>query len=106
MISAAHTAAAAETMPAGEPDGGSCATSLHLGSVTRAQIEDFLYREARLLDDWDLDTWLTLWAEEGTRYVVPTTTSCACGCGWNGSTAERPTGSIRTPGRTTRSATW
>src|SRR5205807_9999391 len=59
--------AAAETMPAGEPDGGSCATSLHLGSVTRAQIEDFLYREARLLDDWDLDTWLTLWAEEGTR---------------------------------------
>ena len=39
--------------------------------MTRAQIEDFLYREARLLDDWDLDTWLTLWAEEGTRYVVP-----------------------------------
>ena len=71
MISTGHTAAEAGAQPAGEPDGGSCATSLHLGSVTRAQIEDFLYREARLLDDWDLDTWLALWAEEGTRYVVP-----------------------------------
>jgi hypothetical protein len=69
MISAAHTVA--EALPAGEPGGGSCAASLDLGSVTRAQIEDFLYREARLLDDWDLDSWLTLWAEEGTRYVVP-----------------------------------
>ena len=71
MISTAHTAAEAEALPAGEPDGGSCAAILQLGSVTRAQIEDFLYREARLLDDWDLDAWLTLWAEEGTRYVVP-----------------------------------
>jgi len=44
-----------------------------LGSVTRPQVEDFLYREARLLDDWDLDTWLALWAPAGTRYVVPCT---------------------------------
>jgi p-cumate 2,3-dioxygenase beta subunit len=44
---------------------------LDLSLVTRAQVEDFLYREARLLDDWDLDTWLTLWAPGGTRYVVP-----------------------------------
>ena len=71
MISTAHTAAGAEALPVGEPDDGTTATSLHLGSVTRAQVEDFLYREARLLDDWDLDTWLTLWAEEPTRYVVP-----------------------------------
>ena len=42
-----------------------------LSAVTRSQVEDFLYREARLLDDWDLDTWLTLWAPAGTRYVVP-----------------------------------
>jgi p-cumate 2,3-dioxygenase subunit beta len=42
-----------------------------LGSATRALVEDFLYREARLLDDWDLDTWLTLWAPGPTRYVVP-----------------------------------
>jgi p-cumate 2,3-dioxygenase subunit beta len=40
-------------------------------SVTRPRVEDFLYREARLLDDWDLDTWLTLWAPGATRYVVP-----------------------------------
>jgi p-cumate 2,3-dioxygenase subunit beta len=40
-------------------------------SVDRPRVEDFLYREARLLDDWDLDTWLTLWAEGRTRYVVP-----------------------------------
>jgi p-cumate 2,3-dioxygenase beta subunit len=46
---------------------------LDLESVTRPRAEDFLYREARLLDDWDLDTWLTLWAPGGTRYVVPCT---------------------------------
>jgi p-cumate 2,3-dioxygenase subunit beta len=40
-------------------------------SVDRPRVEDFLYREARLLDDWDLDTWLTLWAAGATRYVVP-----------------------------------
>jgi p-cumate 2,3-dioxygenase beta subunit len=44
---------------------------LDLGSVRRPEVEDFLYREAQLLDDWDLDTWLTLWAPGPTRYVVP-----------------------------------
>jgi p-cumate 2,3-dioxygenase beta subunit len=44
---------------------------LDLASVTRSEVEDFLYREARLLDDWDLDAWLTLWAPGATRYVVP-----------------------------------
>jgi p-cumate 2,3-dioxygenase subunit beta len=71
MISTGHTTAEAGVLPAGMPEGGSLAVGLDFGSVTRAQIEDFLYREARLLDDWDLDTWLTLWAEEDTRYVVP-----------------------------------
>jgi p-cumate 2,3-dioxygenase beta subunit len=47
------------------------ATELDLATVGRAAVEDFLYREAALLDDWDLDGWLTLWAEQGTRYVVP-----------------------------------
>jgi p-cumate 2,3-dioxygenase beta subunit len=45
--------------------------SLELTTVSRADVEDFLYREAALLDAWDLDTWLTLWAPHGTRYVVP-----------------------------------
>lgn len=44
---------------------------LDLAAVTRAQVEDFLYAEARLLDDWNLDAWLTLWAPGATRYVVP-----------------------------------
>ena len=71
MIGTGPAAAAAGELPAGEPDGGGSAAGLDLGAVTRAQVEDFLYREAQLLDDWDLDTWLTLWAGKGTRYVVP-----------------------------------
>ncbi|HTK64986.1 MAG TPA: aromatic-ring-hydroxylating dioxygenase subunit beta [Pseudonocardia sp.] len=43
-----------------------------LESLTRSDIEEFLYREAELLDQWDLDGWLTLWRlDEHTRYVVP-----------------------------------
>ncbi len=41
-----------------------------LDTVTRAQIEDFLYQEAALLDEWDLDGWFALFAEK-LRYVVP-----------------------------------
>jgi p-cumate 2,3-dioxygenase beta subunit len=44
---------------------------LDLAAVTRPAVEDLLYREAALLDDWDLDGWLTLWAAGPTRYVVP-----------------------------------
>lgn len=35
-------------------------------------VEAFLYEEAALLDDWRLDDWLELFAEDA-RYVVPTT---------------------------------
>ncbi len=38
--------------------------------VTRAELEDFLYAEAALLDNWQLDDWLALFAE-GARYLVP-----------------------------------
>lgn len=38
--------------------------------ITRAEVEDFLYREAELLDDWNLDGWLALWTDDA-RYVVP-----------------------------------
>lgn len=41
-----------------------------LRSITRADVEDFLYAEAELLDAWDLDTWITLYTED-CRYVVP-----------------------------------
>ncbi|MGE0487075.1 MAG: aromatic-ring-hydroxylating dioxygenase subunit beta [Gammaproteobacteria bacterium] len=39
-------------------------------TVTRAELEDFLYLEAALLDDWDLDGWLALFVD-GARYRVP-----------------------------------
>ena len=38
----------------------------------REQVEDFLFREAELLDDWRLDDWVGLFTEDA-RYVVPTT---------------------------------
>ena len=38
--------------------------------VTREEIEDFLYREAALLDAWQLDEWLALLTDEAT-YRVP-----------------------------------
>ena len=38
--------------------------------VTREQVEDFLYREAALLDAWKLDEWLEFLAEDAT-YRVP-----------------------------------
>ena len=36
----------------------------------RAAVEDFLYLEAAILDDWDLDAWLDLMSEDAT-YLVP-----------------------------------
>ena len=38
----------------------------------RELVEDFLFKEAELLDDWRLDDWVALFTEDG-RYVVPTT---------------------------------
>ena len=44
-----------------------------VGSPTlRQQVEDFLFREASLLDEWRLDEWSELFTEDA-RYVVPTT---------------------------------
>ena len=38
--------------------------------VTRAEVEEFLYHEAALLDAWQLDEWLELLTEDAT-YRVP-----------------------------------
>ena len=38
----------------------------------REEVEDFLYEEAALLDEWRLDEWLSFFTEDA-RYVVPTT---------------------------------
>jgi p-cumate 2,3-dioxygenase beta subunit len=41
-------------------------------TATRQEVEEFLYREATLLDEWRLDAWLELFTEDA-RYVVPST---------------------------------
>ena len=41
-------------------------------TVTRPQVEDWLFAEADLLDGWDYDAWLGLF-EPGARYEIPTT---------------------------------
>lgn len=40
--------------------------------VSRQEIEDFLYTEAALLDEWRLDEWLELLAEDATYQIPPT----------------------------------
>lgn len=39
---------------------------------TRPEIEDFLIHEASLLDDWKLEEWLALFAQD-CAYIIPTT---------------------------------
>jgi len=39
--------------------------------VSRAEVEDLLYLEAFLLDEWRMEDWLALWTEDA-EYVVPT----------------------------------
>jgi p-cumate 2,3-dioxygenase subunit beta len=39
--------------------------------VTRAEVEDFLYHEAALLDDWKLAEWEALLAADAAYYVPP-----------------------------------
>jgi len=41
-------------------------------SWERSEVEDFLYAEAALLDQWRLDEWVQLFTEDAS-YVVPTT---------------------------------
>jgi p-cumate 2,3-dioxygenase beta subunit len=43
-----------------------------LAGLTRAEVEDFLYAEAELLDAWELDDWLALYTADA-RYVIPCT---------------------------------
>ncbi|MGD9797976.1 MAG: aromatic-ring-hydroxylating dioxygenase subunit beta [Acidimicrobiia bacterium] len=42
----------------------------------RTEVEDFLFAEAALLDDWELEDWLALFREDG-RYEVPATDDLA-----------------------------
>ena len=40
-------------------------------TVSRAEVEELLYREAALLDAWRLDEWLALLTEDAGYYVPP-----------------------------------
>lgn len=40
-------------------------------SMTRAEVEDFLFLEASLLDGWQLEDWLLLFVEGGSYWVPP-----------------------------------
>ncbi len=42
--------------------------------ISREQIEDFLYYEAALLDEWRLDKWLELLTDDASYYVPSTDT--------------------------------
>jgi p-cumate 2,3-dioxygenase subunit beta len=42
-------------------------------TITREQVEDFLYAEADLLDRWRLDEWLALFDQDRGGYYMPTT---------------------------------
>jgi p-cumate 2,3-dioxygenase beta subunit len=39
--------------------------------TSRAEVEDLLYREAALLDEWRLEEWLQLLTEDAAYYVPP-----------------------------------
>lgn len=41
-------------------------------TISRAEVEDFLYHEAELLDSWQLDDWLQLLTDDASYYVPPT----------------------------------
>jgi p-cumate 2,3-dioxygenase beta subunit len=40
--------------------------------ATRAEIEDFLFHEAALLDDWKVEEWADLFTDDG-EYMIPPT---------------------------------
>ena len=47
-------------------------SQLTLATVTREQVEDFMFLEAEILDEWRLKEWLTLFTMDAT-YNVPAT---------------------------------
>jgi len=42
-------------------------------TVTREQVENFLYEEADLLDNWQLNEWIALFDQERGGYYIPST---------------------------------
>ena len=48
------------------------AAQARLHALTRAEVEDFLFHEADLLDRWSLDAWAMLFTDDG-EYLIPPT---------------------------------
>ncbi len=48
---------------------GKAGQATRAANVTRAEVEDFLYHEAALLDEWRLDEWLELLTADAAYYV-------------------------------------
>ncbi|MDP3175051.1 MAG: aromatic-ring-hydroxylating dioxygenase subunit beta, partial [Phenylobacterium sp.] len=42
-------------------------------TVTRQEIEEWLYAEAEMLDTWNLNEWLALFDEERGSFYIPAT---------------------------------
>jgi p-cumate 2,3-dioxygenase beta subunit len=59
-------------MTRAQPDTSPDAASPQAAHSARAEVEDLLYLEAALLDEWRLAEWVALFTEDA-RYVVPTT---------------------------------
>jgi p-cumate 2,3-dioxygenase beta subunit len=57
-------------MATGQTSTGAVAPGV--GAVTRADVEDFLYHEADLLDSWKLEAWLELLTDDIVYEVPPT----------------------------------
>jgi len=52
--------------------GSSDRAAMTVRAVTRTEVEDFLFHEADLLDDWKLDEWANLFTDDG-EYLIPPT---------------------------------
>ena len=50
----------------------SAVTRANTRTVTRNEVEDFLFHEADLLDTWQLDEWANLFTDDG-EYLIPPT---------------------------------
>ena len=61
-------------------------------NISRADVEDFLFAEAELLDEWRLPEWLELFTEDAIYYVPSTDVPANCA---NGS--DRPFGALIVP---------
>ncbi len=65
--------------------------------VTRAEVEDFLYREAALLDDWKLGEWEALLTDDAAYYVPPNCSSSPTTASASASASSASTIRIVTP---------